>query len=199
MKFRTYLGIAAFSFAFASSALSEALPADHPTAAFLKKYYTAMVSHDWPSMADMLYPSSLEKRHQTMVANIKRSTTLTEEAVKLDMVGLKDIRELEKMSPKDAYVAERKAVDKRSNLSAEAQKKMQDTLNVNILGLIAEDNGKTVHAVVRVKQETLDRNFEQLSLVSLVQDPANAKKWFVVPDSMDPILKPLKGAAPAAP
>ena len=69
---------------------------------------------------------------------------MTEEAAKLNMLGVKDTGELEKMTPQQAYVADREAVHQRMKISAENLKRKQETLKINILGLVSEEAGKIV-------------------------------------------------------
>lgn len=174
------------------TAKADTLPASHPTADVVKKYLESVVKQDWETAGKMLLPTSLERRKDQMILSIKNSETMTIEAAKLNMLGIKDIKELEKMSPQEAYVLDRKAVHERVKLTEEVLKKKQDTLKINILGLIPEDEGKIVHALVRTNQETLDAKIDELLLISVVQDKADSKKWLVAPDMQNPITTPLK-------
>lgn len=192
MNFRNVSRIAALATCFALSAAAESLPSDHITADITRKYLEAVVKQDWKSAADMLLPASLERRRAQMVDAIKKSTTMTEEAAKLSLLGVKDIKDLEKMSPQDSYVADRDAVHKRMKLSPEAIKKKQETLKIDLLGIISEDQGRIVHVLVRTKQDTTDVTIEELLLISLTQDKEDKNKWFVVPDMQQPITTPLK-------
>lgn len=197
MNFYALLTTVTCVFAIASSTLAESLPADHPTALIVKQYLEAVVKQDWKTAADMLLPVSLERRRTQMVAAIKNSSTMTEEAAKMNMLGIKDISELEKMSPQQAYVADREAVHERIKITPENLKKKQETLKINILGLVSEESGKIVHAVVRTKQDTTEVTIEELLLISLAVDKADTKKWHIVPDMQQAITTPLAGAAAA--
>lgn len=197
MNFRALLITATCLFAIASSTLAESLPADHPTAAIVKQYLEAVVKQDWKTAADMLLPVSLERRRTQMIASIKNSNTMTEEAAKLNMLGVKDTGELEKMTPQQAYVADREAVHQRMKISPENLKRKQETLKITILGLVSEEGGKIIHAVVRTKQDTTEVTIEELLLISLTVDKADAKKWHIVPDMQQAITTPLAAAAAA--
>ncbi|MEI6533906.1 MAG: hypothetical protein WCN98_01100 [Verrucomicrobiaceae bacterium] len=172
-------------------------PADHPAAAIVKNYLEAVVKQDWKTAGEMLLPSSLERRKDQMIGAIKNSSTMTEEAAKLNMLGVKDVKELEALSPQAAYIVDRKAVHERMKIPDEALKRKVETLKINILGLSQEEDGKIIHAVVRTKQETMDTLIEELLLISLIQDKENAKKWFIVPDMQQPLTTPLKPQEPA--
>lgn len=189
--------VAALAFAFSPGLFSETLPANHPAGPFVKTYLENIVKQDWQATSSMLLPASLERKKSQIVESIKNSRTMTEEQAKLELLGVKDVREVEKMTPQQAYIADRKAVhnmDQRAKLSPEVLKRKEETLKVNILGLIPEENGKIVHAVVRTRQETLDTSIEELLLVSVMQDNLDAKKWYVAPDMQVPITSPLKSA-----
>ncbi|WP_038171896.1 hypothetical protein [Verrucomicrobium sp. BvORR106] len=198
MNLRAFLASAAVALLFTAGIRAENLPLDHPTAKVVNAYLEAVVKQDWKTASTMLLPVSLERRKTQMITSVKNSTTMTEEAAKLNMLGVKDVAELQKMTPQEAYVADRAAVHSRMKVSPETIKKKQETLKINILGLVSEESGKIVHAVVRTRQETTDVAIEELLLISLTQDKLDTKKWHVVPDMQQPITTPL-AAAKAAP
>ena len=173
------------------------LPPDHPTAAMVKDYLTAVVNQDWATAGAMLSVPSLEKKLQETVSVIKMAPTMTEEAAMLAKLGVKDLAELEKMSPRAFYAAERSAVHARMNIDAAVLARKKETLQINILGLAGEDGDRIVHAVVRTSQETLKEKIQELFLISLQKDSADEKKWLIVPDMMRPISVPLEGATAA--
>lgn len=176
----------------ATTLSAQSKPADHPASAIVKSYLVAVVKQDWETAAEMLLPSSLERRKEQMILAVKNSSTMTEEAAKLNMLGVKDVKELEALSPQAAYVVDRKAVHERMKIPEDALKRKIDTLKINILGLCPEEEGKIMHAVVRTKQETPDTLIEELLLISLIQDKDTTKKWLVVPDMQQPLTTPLK-------
>ena len=173
---------------------AENLPATHPTAAIVKEYLTAVVNQDWEKAGSMLAVPSLEKKLQETVSVIKMAPTMTEEAAMLGKLGVKDLAELEQMSPRAFYAAERAAVHQRMNMDPAVLAKKKDTLKINIIGLSGEDGDKIVHAVVRTSQETLKEKIQELFLISLQQDEKDAKKWVIVPDMMRPSAEKLPGA-----
>jgi len=72
-------------------------------------------------------------------------------------------------------------------------KKKQDTLKVDVLGLVEEKAKNYVHATVRTSQETLTDRIEELFLISFVKED---DKWLIWPEMKDrPIITPLAGAA----
>ena len=203
MTFRNLFTAVGCALAFTAAVRAENLPLDHPTAAVAKKYLEAVVQQDWKTASIMLLPASLERRQAQMISAIKNSSTMTEEAAKLSLLGVKDVRELEKMSSQDAYIADRNAVHKRMKLSEEAIKKKKDTLKINILGVISEDEGRIVHVLVRTKQNTVVQDakgpgevaIEELLLISMAQDKDDKAKWLVVPDMQTPVTTSVGGEA----
>jgi hypothetical protein len=174
---------------------AETVPPDHPSVAFVKSYLENVVKQDWNATSTMLLPSSLERKKAQMIEIIKNSRTIPEEEAKLKLLGVKDVREIEKMTPQAAYIADRKAVhemDERMKITAEVIKRKQETLKITILGLVPESEGKIIHAVVRTRQETLDASIEELLLISVVQDKLDTGKWYVAPDMQVPLTSPLK-------
>ncbi len=191
MNFRAVFAALGLSLVLSLQAPAQNLPADHATTELVKKYLEAVVKQDWKTAADMLLPASLERRRVQMIAAVQNSPTMTDEAQKLAMLGLRDIKELEKLTPQQAYVADREAVHRRMRVPTDVIKKKQETLKINILGLVPEDSGKIVHALVRTTQDTNEVNIEELLLISLIQDKDDAKKWHIVPDMQQPITTPL--------
>jgi hypothetical protein len=170
------------------------LPIDHPTAKMVKDYLTAVVNQDWAAAGAMLAIPSLQKKLQETVSIIQMAPTMTEEAAMLAKLGVKDLAELEKMSPTAFYAAERSAVHQRMSIDPAVLAKKKETLKINIIGLAGEDGDRIVHAVVRTSQETLKEKIQELFLISLQRDETNPKKWMIVPDMMRPQAEKLPGA-----
>ncbi len=186
--------IAAALLALPQQASAENLPSDHPTAALVKEYLTAVVNQDWEKAGSMLSVPSLEKKLQETVSVIKMAPTLTEEAAMLAKLGVKDLAELEKMSPRAFYAAERAAVHARMSIDPAVLARKKETLQINILGLAGEDGDRIVHAVVRTSQETMKEKIQELFLISLQKEESAEKKWLIVPDMMRPLAERLPGA-----
>ena len=176
-------------------ALAAPLPADHPCSALVKKYLTSVVQQDWKTAAVLLLPSSLDRKQKETVSVIKTAPTMTEEAQMLERFGVKEIRDLEKLTPQEFYMLDRDAWHKRINAAAEVTKRKQETLKIDVLGLVEEKDKGYVHATVRTSQETLTDRIEELFLISFVKE---GDKWLIWPEMKDrPIITPLDGKAPA--
>jgi hypothetical protein len=193
--FRSLASIALVSLLSLQSAMVRAdnLPMEHPAAALVKSYLTAVVHQDWEKAGSMLAVPSLEKKLQETVSIIQMAPTMTEEAAMLAKLGVKDLAELQKMSPTAFYAAERAAVHQRIGADPAVMAKKKETLKINIIGLAGEDGDRIVHAVVRTSQETLKEKIQELFLISLEKDSKNEKNWLIVPDMMRPVAEKLAG------
>lgn len=191
---RTLFLTLALSLVFIIEPVSAApLPADHPCSALVKKYLTSVVQQDWKTAAVLLLPSSLDRKQKETVSVIKTAPTMTEEAQMLERFGVKEIRDLEKLTPQEFYMLDRDAWHKRINAAAEVTKRKQDTLKIDVLGLVEEKDKGYVHATVRTSQETLTDRIEELFLISFVKEGEN---WLIWPEMKDrPIITSLDSKA----
>jgi hypothetical protein len=115
---------------------------------------------------------------------------MTEESQMLERFGVKDIRDLEKLSPQEFYILDREAWHKRINAAPEVTKRKQETLKIDVLGLVEEKEKGYVHATVRTSQETLTDRIEELFLISFVKED---DKWVIWPEMKDrPIITPIE-------
>jgi hypothetical protein len=173
----------------AGSAVAGSLPADHACGDLVKKYLASVVKQEWKTAASLLLPSSLDRKQKETIAIIKTAPTMSEEAQMLERFGVKEIRDLEKLSPQEFYIMDREAWHKRINAAAEVTKRKQDTLKIDVLGLVEEKEKGYVHATVRTSQETLTDRIEELFLISFVKEDG---KWLISPEMKDrPIITPL--------
>jgi hypothetical protein len=172
-------------------AVAAPLPSDHPCGALVKKYLTCVVNQDWKVAASLLLPNSLERKQKETIAIIKTAPTMTEEAQMLERFNVKEIRDLEKLTPQEFYILDREAWHKRINAAADVTKRKQDTLKIDVLGLVEEKEKGYVHATVRTSQETLTDRIEELFLISFVKE---GDKWLIWPEMKDrPIITSLDG------
>jgi len=186
------LSLALSFLALTGSTWSATLPASHPCGDLVKKYLGCVVAQDWKTAASLLLPSSLERKQKETIAIIKTAPTMSEEAAMLERFGVKEIRDLEKLTPQEFYITDREAWHKRINAAPEVTKKKQDTLKIDVLGLVEEKEKNFVHATVRTSQETITDRIEELFLISFVKE---GEKWLIWPEMKDrPIITPLDGA-----
>jgi hypothetical protein len=186
--FRLTLALSLFSLI--GSVSGSPLPADHPCGELVKKYLTCVVNQEWKTAASLLLPSSLDRKQKETISVIKTAPTMTEEAQMLERFGVKEIRDLEKLSPQEFYVLDREAWHKRINAAADVTKRKQDTLKIEVLGLVEEKEKGYVHATVRTSQETLTDRIEELFLISFIKEDGN---WVIWPEMKDrPIITPIE-------
>ena len=189
------LSLALTFLALAGNSWAAQLPLDHPTAGLVKKYLGCVVAQDWKTAASLLLPSSLERKQKETIAIIKTAPTMTEEAAMLERFGVKDIAELEKMTPQEFYITDREVWHQRINAKPEVTKRKQETLKIDVLGVVEEKDKGFIHVTVRTSQETLDDRIEELFLISFVQDKDDKDKWLIWPEMKDrPIITPLNQA-----
>ncbi len=174
------------------------LPLTHPTAELVNQYFRHVVNEDWKAAAAMLKPASIERKKRRMIEIIKRTRTISEETEMLARLGVKDIRDVEAMTVEEFYAAERKGLSDRSDATSDAiRKQKQESLKVNVLGIIGENKDTIAHLAVRTSQQVLDQQIDELIFLSFEQDPTDPKKWYIVPDMQLPVNTPLAEKAKA--
>ncbi|MBL9115726.1 MAG: hypothetical protein JNJ83_12025 [Verrucomicrobiaceae bacterium] len=181
-----------------SATAQQSVP-DHPTVALVNTYFKHVVDEDWKAAAAMLSPASLERKRVKALDLVKRAPTMTAESEMLAQLGVKELKDLEAMSPLDFYAAERSGVARKDEKSEAIRKQKQESLKVNVLGVILEQKGSIAHLAVRTSQAVLDKQIEELIFISFQQDEADKTKWFIVPDMQMPVTTLLPGAEGAAP
>lgn len=182
------------------SAKADNLPMTHPTVDLVKKYFRYVIEQNWREAAKMIRPSSIERKKKETLAIIKSAPTMSEEAAMLGRLGVKDLKELEKMSVEDFYIADRQSFQRpQSATNEDVQKQKRESLKVNVLGVVGEQDNKIIHLVVRTSQEVIDQRIDEIFFISFTQDEVDGSKWVIAPDIQRPVTEPLKTPAkPAA-
>ena len=170
------------------------LPPTHPTAALVKKYFEYVVDQDWKSAAMMILPESIERKRRDTLERLKRAPTMSDETAVLEQLGVKDIRDIEKMTVVDFFVADRKYFHNPASATPEIIKQKRASLKVDVLGVVGEANDTIAHLVVRTSQEVVDQRIIELVFISFVQDEKDKTKWLISPDMQRPATIPLKPA-----
>lgn len=181
------------------AAKADNLPMTHPTVDLVKKYFRYVIEQNWREAAKMIRPSSIERKKRETLAIVKSAPTMSEEAAMLGRLGVKDLKELEKMSVEDFYIADRQSFQRPQSANEEVQKQKRESLKVNVLGVVGEQDNKIVHLVVRTSQEVIDQRIDEIFFISFTQDETDSSKWVIAPDIQRPVTEPLKTPAkPAA-
>lgn len=181
------------SLALISQVRADNLPLTHPTAELVQKYFRYVVEQNWKEAGKMIRPASIERKKRETIAIIKSAPTMSEEAAMLAKLNVKDLRELENMSVEQFYIADRESFHSSTN-TPEVLKQKKDSLKINVLGVVGEDNGKTAHLVVRTSQEVTDQRINELFFISFVQDEKDSKVWLIAPDMQRPVTEAIEGA-----
>lgn len=186
------------------SAGAENLPLTHPTVDLVKKYFQFVVEQKWQEAAKMIRPSSIERKKRETLAIIKSAPTMSEEAAMLAKLGVKDLRELEKMSVEEFYVADRQSFHNLARNNEEILKQKKESLKVEVLGVVGEKEGTVAHLAVRTSQEVQDQRINELFFISFTQDETDKTKWQIAPDMQRPVTEAIASkegaaAAPVAP
>lgn len=172
-------------------ARAENLPASHPTVDLVKKYFQLVVEQNWKEAAKMIRPSSIERKKRETLAIIKSASTMSEEAAMLAKLGVKDLRELEKMSVEEFYVADRQSFHNLARNNEEILKQKKASLKVDVLGVIGEQGGKVAHLAVRTSQEVMDQRINELFFISFTQEDTDKTLWQIAPDMQRPVTEPV--------
>ncbi len=178
----------------AQAARAENLPLTHPTVELVKKYFTLVVEQNWKGAAKMIRPESIERKKRETVAIIKSAPTMSEEAAMLAKIGVKDLGELEKMSVEEFYIADRQSFHSPSRNNDEILKQKKQSLKINVLGVIGEQDDTIAHLAVRTSQEVMDQRIDELFFISFIKDKTDSSKWLIAPDMSRPVTTPLKPA-----
>lgn len=179
--------------AISSISRAENLPMTHPTVEIVKKYFRLVVDQNWKEAAKLIRPSSIERKKRETIAIIKSAPTMSEEAAMLGKLGVKDIKELENMSVEEFYVADRQSFHNPAKNNDEVQKQKKDSLKIDVLGVIGEQDGKVAHLAVRTSQEVMDQRINELFFISFTQDEKDSKVWLIAPDMQRPATESLSG------
>lgn len=179
----------------ATSVRADSLPQTHPTVELVKKYFSLVVDQDWKTAAKMIRPASIERKKRETLAIIKAAPTMSEEAAMLGKLGVKDVKELEKMTPEQFYVADRESFHTSSKSNEEVQQQKKKSLKITVLGVIGEQDGKVAHLAVRTSQDVVDQRINELFFISFMQDEKDSSLWQIVPDMQRPVTEELKPSA----
>ena len=191
---RPFLTLLAASVLLVSTSQAGNLPATHPTGELVAKYFKLVVDQNWKDAASMIRPSSIERKKRETIQIIKQAPTMSEESAMLAKLGVKDIKALEEMGTEAFYVADRESFHSSAN-TPEVLKQKKESLKINVLGIVGEDNDTVAHLVVRTSQEVGNQRINELFFISFVQDEADKAKWLIAPDMQRPVTEPLSDAA----
>ncbi len=169
----------------------------HPGAQVVLRYLRLSLNHEFEKAAALMEPDSLKEFQRQYVERMKQPIGLDEVMAMCRAVGKEDEKDVEKMEPAAFYAAYNQGLQKRYNVSAEAQQKIADTLDLIVLAA-ADERPDLVHMLVRTKHETMRNRIQNLELITLVKKD---DQWLVSLGEQLTKVQPLtpKPAADAPP
>lgn len=123
--------------------------------------------------------------------SLKRLQVPVELESRLSAYGVKSVDELEQLTPERFYVLDRTALQNQFRDSPESRELQVATLKYEIVASGTEEEGRFVHFLIRMHRQTAQVILHELTVVSVLQDPADKSKWYVAPDSQSPVSEPL--------
>lgn len=176
---------------------SRELAEKHPAAQVVVQFLRHSVNREYEKAADLIQPASLETLQKDYVAKVKNPrVALDEVSAMCRAVGAADERGIEAMTPRAFYAAYNQGMQRRYNVTDEVNRRIADTLELNMLS-VAEEGPSLVHFLVRTQHRTLANEVRHLEIISLTR---NGTQWLVSLGEHEPKYTPLAGAAkPAAP
>ncbi len=168
----------------------------HPSAASVIGYLKSAVQRDYEKAAALIQPSSLADMQKDYVRRLKNPSVPYDEVSGMcRAVGKKDEDEVEKMRPVEFYLAYQKSLQTRYNVTDDENKRIMNTLELNLLS-VAEERPDLVHVLVRTQHKTSKAKVSNLELVSLVKEGG---KWLVALGEQRAKVTPLEDAKAPAP
>ncbi len=168
----------------------------HPAAQVVVQFLRHSVNRDFAKAADLIEPGSLGQLKEDYLKRVNNPTLpLDEVRAMCQAVGVEEEKDIAAMTPPAFYVAYSKGLQRRYNVTDEANKKISDTLELNLLSA-AEERPDLVHLLVRTNHETLKNKISNLELVSLVK---KGNQWLVSLGEQQTKVQPLETTAPATP
>lgn len=176
--------------ALATSPLTADDTPSHPAATVVTNYLMAVVGQDWKDASEHVALDALQRRQAQFVEAVQTSPTIDIERARLEGLGVRDLEELRRMSPREFYERERDAMHRPLNVTPATLERKKATLKVSFIAVV-EESDEIAHALVRTSQETLDTVIEEMLVLTLEKQPDDA--WRVVPDAQRPLISPLSG------
>jgi hypothetical protein len=174
----------------------------HPAAQTVVQYLRLLLMRDFEKAAALVHSESIEGMKADYLRRVKTPTLPLDEVLAMcRSLGVDDETGIERMTPKEFYVAYNEGMQKRYNVTEEVNKRIADSLDLNLLAA-ADERPDLVHFLVRTKHKTM-RNFVQnLEVISLVKRNG---QWLVSLGEHLTKVTPLEqmaskpGAKPAVP
>lgn len=170
----------------ASRELAEAHPASQVVIRFLR----ASVKRDYLAAAQLIEPESLKQLQEDYIKRVNDPAIPLDQVRELcRAVGVEDEAAIPKMSPEEFYAAYNHGMQRRYNVTPEANKRIADSLDLKLLS-VAEEGPDLVHLMVRTEHKTERNLVRSLEIVSLVRVNGT---WMIALGEQKPKFIPLEG------
>lgn len=177
---------------------SRELAESHPASQVVIRFLRESVKRDYLAAAQLIEPASLKQLQEDYLARVKNPNLPFDQVQGLlREVGVEDEADIPKMSPEEFYAAYNRGIQRRHNITAEASKRLADTLEIKLLS-VAEEGPDLVHLVVRTEHKTERHLVRSLEIVSLVRVDGT---WMIALGEQKPKFIPLderKAKAPSS-
>ncbi len=183
----------------AAAQASRELAEKHPAAQVVVKFLRHSVNREYDKAAGLILPASLETLKNDYLARVKSPRIPLEEVNAMcRAVGVTDESQIEAMAPLRFYVAYNQGMQRKYNVTDEANRRIAEKLELHMLS-VAEEGPDLVHFLVRTRHHTMTNEVRHIEIVSLVRLD---NQWLVSLGEHEPKVKPLApatGGATAAP
>ncbi len=168
---------------FLATALGQAAETKlHASHKIAEKYLTATHLHQWSYAVKMIEKKSLENLKRIQKRFLQNAPTMSAEEDLLRLLGMTEISDIDGLSAEEVFIRRAKANTARLPDPEKRIARIKATLQMRTLSTAAEGSDM-VHALVRVRYETVDRSFSELALVSLTKE---GTVWKVSLDAQEP-------------
>ncbi len=165
-----------------ASAQQVADPGSHPASKVAQQYVTMMFAQQYDKGVDIMDESYLQRFQKGYIQRTKHASTIDEEDALVRRLHKEKVEDIEKMTPREFYIAHYLGLQEAQPLPPEALAKIKETLKFKILS-VAQEGDKLAHVLVRSTHSNGRANVDSLDLVSLQK---NGDKWQIAPNLQEP-------------
>ena len=156
----------------------------HASYKVAEKYLRAIQFHEWGEAADLVESRSLDNLKNYQRRYLQRAPTIAEEQELLRLLGMADISDLDKMSPREVFIRRGQAKTKQLLNAEKHIAEMKESFVMKTLGTTPE-GPNTVHVIVRKEfaSKSEGKGFSELTFISLVKE---GTVWKISLDAQEP-------------
>jgi len=171
-----------------------AAPEDHPALEIASEYVRNITNQDWAAAAEKMKFRHLERDHARYIRSARNTPSVDDEVRMLKRLKVERMRDLESMSGKEFFAADRAAAHGERGLTPLMNQKLQESFEMTLLGGLLEGDS-IVHVMIRTSHETIEAVVNELVIISVEKDEGD---WVISPEHQQIRVQPILGApAPA--